>query len=80
MTRGIQLKTLTNADLGNLGLPSALLMMDEAIPQSLLDETDGRLSTLPDDPESVTLIRAVRGELEQTLSLLDHALAATVRR
>jgi hypothetical protein len=54
--------------------------MDEAIPQSLLDETDGRLSTLPDDPESVTLIRAVRGELEQTLSLLDHALAATVRR
>jgi hypothetical protein len=80
MTRGIQLKTLTNADLDNLGLPSALLMMDEAIPQSLLDETDGRLSTLPDDPESVTLIRAVRGELEQTLSLLDHALAATVRR
>jgi len=80
MTRGIQLKTLTNADLDNLGLPSALLMMDEAIPQSLLDETDGQLGTLPDDPESVTLIRAVRGELEQTLSLLDHALAATVRR
>jgi hypothetical protein len=80
MTRGIRLKTLTNRDLDNLGLPNALLMGPEAIPQSLLDDAIGLLDVLPDEAEPTALIQGVRYELEQTLNLLDDALAAVLRR
>lgn len=80
MTLGIHLKTLTNSDLDRLGLPSALLGGREVMPPEVLDnDAKPSLDALADDAEPVELVRALRYELEQTLDLLDAALAALVR-
>jgi hypothetical protein len=84
MTRGIQLKTLTNDDLHHLGLPAALLAQQTPAPrcEAGFDCEDGacQVAALTEEPEPIDLVRAVRQDLEQTLAMLEGALAAIARR
>lgn len=68
MTRGIQLKQLTGTNLSLLGLPEELLAAQAppADPNPLAAE---------DDPALTRITREVRATLEDTLALLDQALA-----
>lgn len=83
MTRGIQLKELSPADLGPLGLPVDLLgngngkgfdveLLDAALSELAAMETV--ISDGPPEPEAV--IQEVRACLEETLVLLTEALPA----
>ncbi|TVQ89825.1 MAG: hypothetical protein EA400_06745 [Chromatiaceae bacterium] len=81
MTRGIQLKQLSAADLGYLGLPLDLL---EADLRADLRADDSDLSMADPDapvgvPEPRNIAREVRVCLEQTLALLTAALPAERR-
>jgi hypothetical protein len=80
MTRGIQLKQLSETDLGHLGLPVDMLVAADSAFD--VDGLDAALDTLADlepeledgvlDPLAIT--REVRLCLEETLSLLTEAL------
>lgn len=77
MTRGIQLKQLSAADLGHLGLPLDLLEAELAAGEveraSFDPETPAQI------PEPRLIAREVRLCLEQTLMLLTAALPAERR-
>lgn len=68
MTRGIHLKRLTATDLSLLGLPEDLLEADAA-------SADPRQLATEGDPALARITREVRATLEDTLALLDQALA-----
>jgi hypothetical protein len=73
MTRGIHLKHLTVADLGLLGLPEDLLAegTSTAEPRAeVVHELAGEA-----DPVMSRLTEEVRRTLEETLALLEQALA-----
>jgi len=81
MTRGIQLKELSPADLGQLGLPVDLLDNAKGVDVELLDAVLSELAAMetvisdgPPEPEAV--IQEVRACLEETLVLLAEALPA----
>lgn len=66
MTRGIRLKTLTETDLGHLGLPPGTL-------QGGIDLADGDQTP---DAETVAIAREVRRTLESVFDILTEALPA----
>jgi hypothetical protein len=68
MTRGIHLKQLTATNLSLLGLPEELLAA-QAQP------ADPRPLAAEGDPALARITREVRATLEDTLALLDQALA-----
>jgi hypothetical protein len=68
MTRGIHLKQLTATNLSLLGLPEELLAA-QAPP------ADPRPLVAEGDPALARITREVRATLEDTLALLDQALA-----
>ena len=71
MTRGIHLKHLTATDLGLLGLPEDLL--PGGVPKARNEAEDWLASDA--DPVLSRLTQEVRLTLEETLVLLDQALA-----
>jgi len=71
MTRGIHLKHLTATDLGLLGLPEDLL--PGGVPKAQREAGDWLASDA--DPVLSRLTQEVRLTLEETLDLLDQALA-----
>jgi len=85
MTRGIQLKQLSEMDLGHLGLPVDLLGgSDKAFDVDALDAALSALAALEpglDDglPDPLTITREVRVCLEDALALLTEALPAELR-
>jgi len=68
MTRGIHLKQLTATDLGLLGLPEDLLEAEAA-------SADAHQLASEGDPTLARITQEVRATLEETLALLDQALA-----
>jgi hypothetical protein len=68
MTRGIHLKHLTATDLSLLGLPEDLLEAEAASADPHQLATEG-------DPILARIAQEVRATLEDTLVLLDQALA-----
>lgn len=68
MTRGIHLKQITNTDLGLLGLPDDLMGAEVAF-------VDHRQLAEERDPSLARIIQEVIATLEETLDLLDRALA-----
>jgi hypothetical protein len=68
MTRGIHLKQLTATNLSLLGLPEALL-------EAQAPPADPRPLDAEGDPALARITQEVRATLEDTLALLDQALA-----
>jgi hypothetical protein len=68
MTRGIHLKQLTGTNLSLLGLPEDLL--DAQAPSA-----DPRHLAAEGDPALARITQEIRATLEDTLALLDQALA-----
>jgi hypothetical protein len=66
MTRGIQLKALTDTDLGHLGLAPDTLQGG----LDLAGEVDGA------DPDTMAITREVRETLEAVFDILSDALPA----
>jgi hypothetical protein len=85
MTRGIQLKQLSEMDLGHLGLPVDLLGgSDRAFDVNALDAALSALADLEPVsqeglPDPMAIAREVRVCLEETLELLTEALPPGLR-
>jgi hypothetical protein len=85
MTRGIQLKQLSEMDLGHLGLPVDLLGgSDRPFDVNALDAALSALAELEPMgqdrvPDPVAIAREVRICLEETLELLTEALPPGLR-